>query len=47
MIGVNSFSINWKPLKQKEIEEIIKNKFQFELRREEPYDDDSKADILL
>ncbi len=32
------YSLNWKPLKQEKIKEIIKNEFQAELKREEPYD---------
>ncbi len=33
------FSINWRPLKEEDVEEIIKSQFQFELTREEPYDE--------
>jgi len=33
------YSINWRPLKEEDIEQIIRSKFLIELRREEPYDE--------
>ena len=33
------YSINWRSLKEEDIEQIIKSKFLIELRREEPYDE--------
>lgn len=33
------YSITWRPLKEEDIEQIIRSKFLTELRREEPYDE--------
>ncbi|GAJ19556.1 unnamed protein product, partial [marine sediment metagenome] len=33
------YSINWRSLKDEDIEQIIRRKFLIELRREEPYDE--------
>ena len=33
------YSSNWRPLKEDDIEQIIRSKFLIELRREEPYDE--------
>ena len=41
----HEFSINWRPLKEDEIEEIIKSQFLLLLKREEPYDEIDEANL--
>ncbi len=40
------YSINWKPLKEEDIEQIIRSKFLTELRREEPYNEMEEITLM-
>ncbi len=39
------YSINWRPLKDEDIEQIIRSKYLIELRREEPYEEMSEITL--